>query len=277
MTGKQALFIIIVNAMISILISVGVALAVIRLTQTSLPGVQPALAAQTVMAAAQPSIGSTPVMVSVAPTATPVVYIVQPGDTLSSLALKFDVSAADIIVANEIVNPDFLPAGQRLTIPVDGVPQATATWTPIPTATGTPMPFEPPSAELTVTAGPGSGDVSTSPSTPDPATGALEVEITGILGVGEIGQEGVVITNVGDQLADMAGWTLSDAEGNTYVFPNYRLWPGGNVTVHTRIGQDGSPLSSLFWGKLEAIWSFGEVAKLRNAEGVLSTTFVVGE
>ena len=125
MTGKQAVFIIFVNAMISILISVGVALVVIWLTQTPFPGAQPVLAVQTATAASQPGEVSTPVVVNVPPTRTPVVYVVQAGDTLSSLALKFDVSAADIIVANEIENPDFLPAGQSSIIEIQPSPVLT--------------------------------------------------------------------------------------------------------------------------------------------------------
>lgn len=101
------------------------------------------------------------------------------------------------------------------------------------------------------------------------------LEIAEILGVGDLEQERVDISNVSDQLVDMTGWTLANPDGNTYVFPNYRLWPGGTVTVHTKIGQDGEPITSLFWGRIEPVWIPGEVATLRNAEGVTIVTYVV--
>lgn len=45
------------------------------------------------------------------------VYIVQPGDTLSSVALRFGVRLDDLIQTNGITNPNQLAEGDRLTIP----------------------------------------------------------------------------------------------------------------------------------------------------------------
>ncbi len=50
------------------------------------------------------------------------VYIVQPGDTLSSIAARFNVTLNDLMTANNITNPNILSAGQQLTIPgLEGV------------------------------------------------------------------------------------------------------------------------------------------------------------
>lgn len=49
-------------------------------------------------------------------------YIVQPGDTLSSIAVRFNISLADLLAANSIENPNQLDAGQELVIPgLEGV------------------------------------------------------------------------------------------------------------------------------------------------------------
>ncbi len=45
------------------------------------------------------------------------VYIVQPGDTLSSIAARFNVSLNDLISANPTINPNNLAIGQELVIP----------------------------------------------------------------------------------------------------------------------------------------------------------------
>lgn len=51
------------------------------------------------------------------PTPTVTVYVVQPGDTLSAIATRFNVTLDDLVEANRIVNPDALQVGQEITIP----------------------------------------------------------------------------------------------------------------------------------------------------------------
>ncbi len=45
------------------------------------------------------------------------VYIVQSGDTLSSIALRFNVTIADLLTANNMTNANLLDVGQQLVIP----------------------------------------------------------------------------------------------------------------------------------------------------------------
>jgi LysM repeat protein len=47
-------------------------------------------------------------------------YIIQPGDTLYKIMVKFNVSAAALIAANNLTNPNLLFVGQRLIIPGAG-------------------------------------------------------------------------------------------------------------------------------------------------------------
>jgi nucleoid-associated protein YgaU len=51
------------------------------------------------------------------PTPTVTVYVVQPGDTLSGIAARFNVSVDDVVESNRILNPDALQVGQEITIP----------------------------------------------------------------------------------------------------------------------------------------------------------------
>jgi murein DD-endopeptidase MepM/ murein hydrolase activator NlpD len=51
------------------------------------------------------------------PTQTSEVYVVQSGDTLFAIALRFGVTATDIAAANNLSNPNLIFVGQRLVIP----------------------------------------------------------------------------------------------------------------------------------------------------------------
>lgn len=67
-------------------------------------------------------------------TPTPVVYVVQPGDTLLSIAIGYDIAVDSIQTANGIIDPRLLQIGQVLVIPdseEDGS-KPTATPTPFP-------------------------------------------------------------------------------------------------------------------------------------------------
>ena len=54
------------------------------------------------------------------PTVTPVLYTVQPGDVLSTIADRFGVLVEDIVAANGLVDPDVLAVGEELEIPTSG-------------------------------------------------------------------------------------------------------------------------------------------------------------
>lgn len=62
-------------------------------------------------------------------------YIVQPGDTLSSIAQQYGVTVQAIVAANNLANPNFITVGQELIIP-DPTSASSPAITPRPTATG---------------------------------------------------------------------------------------------------------------------------------------------
>jgi LysM repeat protein len=56
----------------------------------------------------------------------PLIYEVQSGDTLVTIALQYDVSIEDIAAASGLANVDVLDIGQRLVIPIEGLVAADA-------------------------------------------------------------------------------------------------------------------------------------------------------
>jgi len=53
-------------------------------------------------------------------------YIVQPGDTLWTIASRFGVTVTALVSANQLTNPDALQLGQRLVIPAQGTAATTS-------------------------------------------------------------------------------------------------------------------------------------------------------
>lgn len=191
-----------------------------------------------------------------APTKTPTPanlqkYTVQSGDTLSEIARKFDVSVDDIKALNSLPNPDVLSEGQVLRIP--GSPLTpTPTRVPIPTSTRAPLPVI-------------TGTAST-------ALGEYFVTIREIKAPGSLTNEQVILTNLSGQV-NMAGWTMTDGEGNKFTFPSLSLLSNGEVTVHTSKGTN-TP-TDLYWGQAAARWTSGKVAYLRDPSGKLIATYQV--
>src|SRR5258705_1496859 len=66
-------------------------------------------------------------------------YVVQPGDNLYRISLKFGLSLDALAQANGIVNPNFVYVGQKLIIPAGGQVAPTAT-SPVATVPGLPIP-----------------------------------------------------------------------------------------------------------------------------------------
>lgn len=182
---------------------------------------------------------------TVAPAGT--IYVVKAGDTLSIIAQQYGVTIEDLVAVNQLADPNLLRVGQTLIIPVSGAAQtavaaATATAnappTPIPTAT---------------------------PSGARPA-----VTLRGVTGRGDLANEAIVLINEGGRV-DLANWTLSDKQGNRFIFPSLVLLQGAQVQVHTAAGTNSA--TDLYWGRPAAVWGDrGDEATLTDAAGAVVDT-----
>ena len=75
-----------------------------------------------------------------APTPTPVIHIVQPGETLIDIAQDYGVTLDALQAANGVLKPETLQIGQRLIIPLrSGIPSATGGGLLLPTPAPLPV------------------------------------------------------------------------------------------------------------------------------------------
>lgn len=241
MTRRQLLFVVLLNALVSLTI----ALAVVWVAEQRRPDPSELTVGQAaeppVVLIATPTPAPTAAGVqndalATVPTATPApvntqpdVYVVEAGDSLLGIALRFGLTLDELMEANGLENPDFVFVGQRLLIP-EGTTSNVNNPAPAPAAA--------------------------------PAGMQLRVEQPGNLAV-----EAVQIINESDAAVNLQGWTLSRAGGPVYTFGDVPLFPGGSVRLHSGSGVENS--LNLYWERTEPVWSSGSVVELRDASGTL--------
>jgi LysM repeat protein len=260
MNRGQLTFLILVNAMVSLVI----ALAVVwvfearrpdpeELAAINTPRPAPVLAVPatqpTATLAAPPTTSDVAAVATETPTpdtSTEVVeevYVVQPGDTMLVIATRYNVSIDDILNANNLSDPNFVFAGQRLVIPVQG-------------------------------GGAASPQAPSSEATPTVAVVPDGVRIAAVTSAGDLPNEQVVLTNDSSTPYSLQGWQLQRAGGPTYVFrSDVPLFPGGSLRLHSGAGADTS--IDLYWGLNETVWQSGVEARLLSAAGDTIATYVV--
>jgi competence protein ComEC len=81
--------------------------------------------------------------------------------------------------------------------------------------------------------------------------------------------EWVRLTNRGDGLVLLAGWTLSDkTNSQPYVFPAFVLMPESSVTIYSGSGKMND--TALFMGRDTPVWgNSGDVATLKDGSGTI--------
>jgi LysM repeat protein len=257
MYRRQLVFVIAVNALISLAIALGVAWAIEARRPD--PEELAALYTPAAQVTAIPVISDAPVSqptpasegdAPAPPTATTApatepgeqeIYVVQVGDSLGAIAGRFGVTIADIVEANGLENQDFIFSGQRLVIPRPG---GSSPATGVTTTTAS------------TTASPLSGV----------RFGALESP-------GSLLTEALSVVNDSNVALNLQGWRLEREGGPVYTFGSVSVFPGGSVWVHSNQGNDTSV--AVYWGQPEAIWQSGAVARLVDPQGNVVATYAV--
>jgi len=244
MTRSQLLFILLLNA----LISLSIAVAVVWVAEQRRPDAEELAALYTPEPPVVLIVTPTPGTVSAQPAATsipnqpaptaasapqnsnPEIYVVEAGDSLFGIALQFGLTIDALMQANNLTNPDFVFVGQRLTIPGSGSPAST-------------------------------GDAAPA-AAPAPVSDGIEVRVEQ---PGNLAQEQVQVINESSIALNLQGWTLSREGGPIFTFGNVPIFPGGSVRLHSGNGEANS--INFYWALAEPVWSSGAVARLRNPEG----------
>jgi LysM repeat protein len=196
------------------------------------------------------------------PTLQMLTYRVKEGDFLGAIAIQFNVSVADILAVNGLTNPDSLYIGQLIYIPTAPLPTVTSTSIP-PTiiASTTPRP------SATLTQGP-------KPTSTATVIGQEpQVVIDSVIGAGVLANERILIRRTGDGELSLAGWRLTDGEGNQYIFPQLTLYKDGAININTRSGQN--TVVDLYWGLTSPIWGPGKVISIFDSQNNLRETYTL--
>ncbi|WP_420628271.1 LysM peptidoglycan-binding domain-containing protein [Candidatus Leptofilum sp.] len=185
------------------------------------------------------------------PDSGPPIHIVQAGDTLGTISQLYDVPLDDIMAENGLTNPNIISVGQQLVIPIGGIS------TPMPADTAVPEEAVVPSPIATEAVG----------------SGEAVVEITAVIGPGQLADEAILLTNSGEDRIALQNWTLRDEDGHEYAFGQVTLFAGSDLRINTASGAN-SP-TALYWGLDEAIWTSGETVTLQDSTGVTRVTYEV--
>ena len=72
---------------------------------------------------------------------------------------------------------------------------------------------------------------------------------------------------------DMTQWALSDAQGNTYIFPDgFVIGKRKTVVLHTGSGTDSA--TDLYWNRTRQVWqNFSDSMSLHDASNRLIVEF----
>ncbi|MFQ5612718.1 MAG: LysM peptidoglycan-binding domain-containing protein [Anaerolineae bacterium] len=283
----QIALLISLNALLSLVISVGVVLV----AGPYLISGRPDNLAPSEATSAEVALAGSPGPGRLLPTQTftpvpaePEFYIVQPGDSLSAIAAFYGISLQDLMAANGLDNPDFVQVGQELLIPLGGLPDVPPGTAPEPAPTNTGIPFDPPTplpedatipSEPAVTVGPSPTPTETPTAVPTATAPPLDeviVSVEQVVGGGDLEQEAVVLLNEGPGI-NLTGWTLAGSELGPYTFPNLFLWSGGSIRVHTRAGANTA--SDLYWNQGEPAWPTGTVLTLNDPTGKIVSSYTV--
>lgn len=211
-----------------------------------------------------------------------ITHVVQAGEAPFSIAAQYGANPFTLLQVNNLTEQTavLLQIGDVLIVPLEGCPldqlpgNVTNGANPnvAPPAQATLNASATAQADATLALSPTAGATATL--TLPPTAQNAQVQIVGIEKAGDVTAEGVRIRNSGNTI-NVTGWTLSDAQGNTYTFGERIIFSNQEVTLYTRAGQNTPTVA--FWGLDTPVWGdAGDIVTLRDARGNVQATLRVG-
>ncbi len=123
----------------------------------------------------------------------------------------------------------------------------------------------------------GDSDKDTKPATATPEPTPLPLQTTLIItveGAGDITSEVIRLEYHGTTVLNLTGWQIVGPAGQTFVFPEYRIFKDAAISIFSRAGEN-TPLA-LYWGSSEALWSPESTITIQDAAGQPQALAVVG-
>jgi LysM repeat protein len=121
----------------------------------------------------------------------------------------------------------------------------------------------------------GVGEVLLIPAKPTPLPPGV-IEIKNVIGVGDLETERVLVKFNGEGELSLVGWSISDQDGNTFLFPQtsqLRLYKDGAIYIFTKSGTNN--VIEMFWGLQQPVWQTGDVVSLRDTAGVERASYQI--
>ena len=201
--------------LINIIVSVVTTIVVLTIWERTHQNEFDRVVAESVLPTPAPLASATTLEPTLEPTLALISHQVRAGETLSDIALEYDVTVDELLELNGLTDANAIGVGLVVYVP------------------------DPNAVKL--------------PDTTEPGTIEAKgrVAIISVLGVGDLATERVVLGDAGGGKNALAGWQLGDEDGNLYTFPQATLYENGQIVVYSRSDVD-NPLE-LFWGASESI------------------------
>lgn len=204
-----------------------------------------------------------------------IMHTVVSGDTPFGIAEIYGANGFDLMAVNGFseARASNLRIGEVLIVPLEGCSLTAADLAPTssPSSASNAEGDEDAEATEEADAEPSNSSASARPTVTLPPTAtSAQVQIVEVFNAGDITAERVEIRNTGG-IVNLSGWTLENSEGETFTFPEQRLYTNGIVSVHSRPGTN-TPIA-IYWGLSDAVWGKpGETITLKDANGAVQAS-----
>jgi LysM repeat protein len=209
-----------------------------------------------------------------------ILHTIEEGDTPFAIAEEYGADGFQLLAVNGLTEETsvFLQIGQVLIVPLEGCTltanvlegEDPTELTEEPTVTDTPDATV--VSATTTSAAPTNTPAPTLTATLPPTAENAQMEVVEVRSPGVVTAESVTIRNNGPTV-NISGWSLRDADGNTYTFRDQLLFERGSITLNTRVGTD-TPTNK-FWGQQSAVWQSGDSVTLLDNQNRVQSTYVI--